>query len=109
MQFPSQDRLNEMISFPKHKMTMSGAKIDVVPWSSRAKPKFRLHTVWVVAENVPEELQNYQSICEIGSMIGVVEEVDLMSLDSEDIVRFKVHIKSVAIIPPVVEVAVKPV
>jgi hypothetical protein len=41
-------------------------------------------------------------------MIGAVEEVDLMSLDSEDIVRFKVHIKSVAMIPPVVEVVVKP-
>ncbi|KAL5652425.1 hypothetical protein ACJX0J_037883, partial [Zea mays] len=46
-----------------------------------------LHTAWVVAENVPEELQNYQSICEIGSMIDVVEEVDLI----------------VAMIPPVVE------
>ena len=41
-------------------------------------------------------------------MIGAVEEVDLMSLDSDDIVRFKIHIKSVAMIPPVVEVAVKP-
>jgi hypothetical protein len=41
-------------------------------------------------------------------MIGGVEEVDLLSLDSEDIVRFKVHIKSVAMIPPVVEVDVKP-
>jgi hypothetical protein len=108
MQFPSQERLDEMISFPELKMKMSGAKIVVVPWSSRAKPKSRLHTAWVLAENVPEELQNYQSICEIGSMIGAVEEVDLMSLDSEDIVRFKVHIKSVAMIPPVVEVAVKP-
>jgi hypothetical protein len=108
MQFPSQERLEEMISFPELKMKMSGAKIVVVPWSSRAKPKSRLHTVWVIAENVPEELQNYQSICEIGSMIGAVEEVDLMSLDSDDIVRFKIHIKSVAMIPPVVEVAVKP-
>jgi hypothetical protein len=108
MQFPSQERLEEMISFPELKMKMSGAKIAVVPWSSRAKPKSRLHTVWVIAENVPEELQNYQSICEIGSMIGAVEEVDLMSLDSDDIVRFKIHIKSVAMIPPVVEVAVKP-
>jgi hypothetical protein len=108
MQFPSQERLDEMISFPELKMKMSGAKIVVVPWSSRAKPKSRLHTVWVVAENVPEQLQNYQSICEIGSMIGAVEEVDLMSLDSDDIVRFKIHIKSVAMIPPVVEVAVKP-
>jgi hypothetical protein len=108
MQFPSQECLDEMMSFPELKMKMSGAKIVVVPWSSRAKPKSRLHTAWVVAENVPEELKNYQSIYEIGSMIGAVEEVDLMSLDSEDIVRFKVHIKSVAMIPPVVEVAVKP-
>jgi hypothetical protein len=108
MQFPSQERLDEMISFPELKMKMSGAKIAVVPWSSRAKPKSRIHTVWVVAENVPEELQNYQSICEIGSMIGAVEEVDLMSLDSDDIVRFKIHIKSVTMIPPVVEVVVKP-
>jgi hypothetical protein len=96
MQFPSQERFDEMISFPELKMKMSGAKIVVVPWSSRAKPKSRLHTVWIVAENVPEELQYYQSICEIGSMIGAVEEVDLLSLDSEDIVRFKVYIKSVA-------------
>jgi hypothetical protein len=87
MQFPSQERLDEMISFPELKLKMSGVKIVVVPWSSRAKPKSRLHTAWVVAENVPEELQNYQSICEIGSMIDVVEEVDLMSLDYEDIVR----------------------
>jgi hypothetical protein len=90
MQFPSQKRLDEMISFPELKMNMSGAKIIVVPWSSRAKPKSRLHTIWVMAENVPEELQNYQLICEIGSMIGAVEEFDLLSLDSEDIVRFKV-------------------
>jgi hypothetical protein len=108
MQFPSQECLDEMMSFPELKMKMSGAKITVVPWSSHAKPKSRLHTAWIVAENVPEELQNYQSICETGSMIGAVEEVDLMSLDSEDIVRFKVHIKSVAMIPPVVEVVVKP-
>jgi hypothetical protein len=44
MQFPSQERLDEMMSFPELKMKMSGAKIVVVPWSSRAKPKSRLHT-----------------------------------------------------------------
>ncbi|KAL5680104.1 hypothetical protein ACJX0J_006489 [Zea mays] len=42
------------IIFPELKMKIS-----------RAKPKSRLHTAWIVAEN---------SICEIGSMIGVVEE-----------------------------------
>jgi hypothetical protein len=57
---------------------------------------------------VPEELQNYQAICELGSMIGVVEEIDLKSLEIKDIVRFKVHVKSISMIPSVIEVGVKP-
>jgi hypothetical protein len=97
-----------MINFPELKMKMPGAKISVSHWSSQAKPKSKLHAVWVVAENVPDELQNYQAICEIGSTIGVVEEVDILSLDSKDMVRFKVHVKSVAMIPPIIEVGVKP-
>lgn len=96
-----------MINFLELTMKMFGVKIDVVPWNSQAKPKSKLHSVWIVAENVPEELQNYQAICELGSMIGAVEEVDLLSLDTKDIVRYKVHIKSVAMIPLVVEVGVK--
>jgi hypothetical protein len=108
MQFPSQEKLDEMINFPELKMKMSGAKISVSHWSSQAKPKSKLHAVWIVAENVPEELQNYQVICELGSTIGAVEEVDILSLDSKDMVRFKVHAKSVAMIPPIIEVGVKP-
>jgi hypothetical protein len=108
MQFPSQERLDEMINFLELKMKMPGAKIYVSSWSSQAKPKSKLHSVWIVAENVIEELQNYQSICELGSTIGAVEEVDILSLDTKDIVRFKVHVKSVAMIPPIIEVGVKP-
>jgi hypothetical protein len=37
-----------------------------------------------------------------------VEEVDINSLNSKEIVRFKVHVKSVAMIPPIIEVGVKP-
>ena len=37
-----------------------------------------------------------------------MEEVDILSLDTKDIVRFKVHVKSVAMIPPIIEVGVKP-
>ncbi|KAL5659119.1 hypothetical protein ACJX0J_032282, partial [Zea mays] len=48
------------------------------------------------------------AICELGSTIGVVEEVDINSLNSKEIVRFKVHVKSVAMIPPIIEVGVKP-
>jgi hypothetical protein len=108
MQFPSQERLDEVVNFPELKMKISGIKISVIPWSSQAKAKSRLHTTWVVAENVPEELLNYQAICELGSTIGVVEEIDLISLESKDMVRFKVHVKSIDMIPEVIEVGVKP-
>ncbi|KAL5673984.1 hypothetical protein ACJX0J_018290, partial [Zea mays] len=48
----------------------------------------KLHDVWFVAENVLEELQNYQAICELGSKVGAVEEdIDgmmiLLTLDDE--------------------------
>ncbi|KAL5675218.1 hypothetical protein ACJX0J_011349, partial [Zea mays] len=49
-------RLDEMINFPELKMKLSGAKIF-----------------------------NYHAICELGSTIGAVEEVDILSLDSKDI------------------------
>jgi hypothetical protein len=45
MQFPSQERLDEMINFPELKMKMYGAKISVSSWSSQAKPKSKLHSV----------------------------------------------------------------
>jgi hypothetical protein len=32
----------------------------------------------------------------------------MLSLDNKDIVRFKVHVKNVAMIPPIVDVGVKP-
>jgi hypothetical protein len=57
---------------------------------------------------VPEELQIYQAICELGSAIGAIEEIDLNSLESKDLVRFKVHVKRIDMIPEVIEVGVKP-
>jgi hypothetical protein len=42
MQFPSQERLDEVVNFPELKMKISGIKISVIPWSSQAKAKSRL-------------------------------------------------------------------
>jgi hypothetical protein len=41
-------------------------------------------------------------------MLGHIEEVDLKSLEVESCVRFNVHVKSLSMIPPVVEIGVKP-
>lgn len=108
MHFPSLEKLDELIHFPELKMKMSGTKIMVVPWFEQAKAKGRLHTVWVIAENVLEEMKNYQAICELGSMLGAIEEIDLKALETDETVKFKVHVKSVSLIPKVIEVGVKP-
>jgi hypothetical protein len=108
MHFPSLEKLDELIHFPELKMKMSGTKIMVVPWFEQAKAKGRLHTVWVIAENVLEEMKNYQAICELGSMLGAIEKIDLKALETNDTVKFKVHVKSVSLIPKVIEVGVKP-
>lgn len=108
MQFPSLDRLEELVNFPEVQMKISGVKIVVAPWNSQATAKARLHTAWIRAENVPEEIQNYQAICELGSTIGAVEEIDVEALETKDIVRFKVNVKSVSMIPSVIEIGIKP-
>lgn len=83
MQFPSQERLEELIHFPELKMKMAGVKLVVFPWNSQAKDKARLHTVWIIAENVLDEMHSYQTIYELGSMVGAVEEVDLQALEEK--------------------------
>lgn len=47
------------------------------PLNLQAKAKARLHTVWIIAENVLDEMHSYQTICELGSVVDAVEEVDL--------------------------------
>jgi hypothetical protein len=80
-------------------MKLSGVKLTVVPWSSQTKAKGRLHTIWISADHVREEMLSYQAICELGSILGAVEEVDLKYLKENGTVRFKVHVKSISKIP----------
>ncbi|KAK3118157.1 hypothetical protein QOZ80_9BG0695100 [Eleusine coracana subsp. coracana] len=108
MQFPNKARLEELINFLEFKLKGSGASVDVQPWIVKAKAKARLHTVWVSVDNVPEEMMNYHAACEIGSMIGAVEEIDIEALEERDLIRIKVDVKSVSKIPPVIELVVKP-
>jgi hypothetical protein len=41
-------------------------------------------------------------------MLGAIEEIDLKALETDETVKFKVHVKSVSLIPKVIEVGVKP-
>jgi hypothetical protein len=89
-------------------MKLSGVKLTLVPWSSQAKAKGRLHTIWITTKNVSKEMYSYQAKCELGSALGAKEEVDLKALKENGCVRFKIHVKIISKIPPNIEVGVKP-
>ncbi|KAL5669894.1 hypothetical protein ACJX0J_022115, partial [Zea mays] len=63
------ERLDEVVNFPELKMKISGIKISVIPW---------LHTTWVVAENVPEELIDMiPEVIEVGNIDAEGASVDV--------------------------------
>lgn len=88
LHFPNKERLQELINFPVLTLKFSGARVEVVAWSSKARTKARLHTFWVNVENVPEKMLNYRGVCETGSMIGAVEEVDMNTSEARSETNF---------------------
>jgi hypothetical protein len=64
--------------------------------------------VWAGAEGVPEEMKHYKGICEVGSLIGAVDDVDMQILSDLDIVRFQVDVRSINKFPMVKEFIIKP-
>jgi hypothetical protein len=64
--------------------------------------------VWTTTEGVPEEMKHYKVICEVGSLIGAVDDVDMHILPDLDIVRFQIVIRSINKFPMVKEFTVKP-
>lgn len=46
--------------------------------------------VWVRAKGVPKTMKNYHGLCEIGSMIGYTQAVDMDLVNKSGLVRIKV-------------------
>lgn len=67
-----------------------------------------MHTAWARAEGVPYEMKNFRGICEIGSLIGAVEDVDMKMLRELGIVRFKAHVKRIRKVSCVQEFSIPP-
>jgi hypothetical protein len=59
-------------------------------------------------EGVPDEVKHYKGICEVGSLIGAVDDVDMQILADLDVVRFQVDVRSIKKFPMVKQFAVTP-
>lgn len=48
---------------------------------------------------VPDTMKNFHALCEIGSSLGIVQEIDMELLETHDLVKIKVGVKDPFKIP----------
>ncbi|KQK21240.1 hypothetical protein BRADI_1g59610v3 [Brachypodium distachyon] len=106
VKFPSAARVEEAKCYLAFFLKGTNALVSIKRWSSEAIAKGKLHSVWIRTGGVPDELRHYFGLCEVGSMVGVVIEVDMQIFRKQDIVRIKVGVKDVSLIPEVAEMTV---
>jgi hypothetical protein len=108
VQFPSVEKLKVMMEFDEFKLKGTGAYIKVSSVTKKVVPVGRCYSVWARAEGVPDEVKHYKGICEVGSLIGAVDDVDMQILADLDVVRFQVDVRSIKKFPMVKQFAVTP-
>lgn len=92
MKFPSVEKINELHQFGSFCLIGERAEILVSRWSSETLAQFKLSSVWVKLSGIPESLLNYQGFCMAGSILGTVQEVDMVSYRKHDVIRVKVGV-----------------
>jgi hypothetical protein len=66
--------------------------INVSKWNDELLAVGKLSIVWVKARGIPRSLKNYQGICEAGSTIGLLIEVDMELVKKTKQVRIKLGV-----------------
>ncbi|KAK1670263.1 hypothetical protein QYE76_058422 [Lolium multiflorum] len=105
--FPSAARINEVLIYDW--VTLRGAhiKVNVKQWSDENLAAGKLDTVWVRAKRVSKTLKNYQGICEVGSTLGQVIEVDMETFRKNGSIRILVGVVNHKNIPTMAKLTTK--
>ena len=106
MRFPSKAKLLDLIKFKDFNLLGTNAVIRVSSWTPESQAKGKLHTVWVRVGGVPDCLRHFFGMCEVGSALGPVLEVDMDSSTLEEI-KIKVGVRDIHKIPKYTEITTK--
>lgn len=107
MRFPNKAKLVELKNFEKFTLLRAGAIVEVDFWSPDDKAKGKLHSVWIKMMGVPDSLRHYLGICEIGSALGPVVDVDVENIYVKEEIRLKVGVRDLHKIPAGTEITTK--
>ncbi|EAZ10979.1 hypothetical protein OsJ_00822 [Oryza sativa Japonica Group] len=90
MRFPNKMKLDELAKFDSIRVKGTSVHVKVKKWTQEAEAVGMLHEVWVTVEGVPDEMKDYDPLHEVGSNLGPVIEVDMVTLKTKDVVRIRV-------------------
>jgi hypothetical protein len=107
VQFPSASKICEVSIYDCVPLRGANILINVSKWNDELLAAGKLSTVWVKARGIPRSLKNYQGICEVGSTIGLVIEVDMELVKKTKQVEIKFGVVDHTKIPHVARVTTK--
>jgi hypothetical protein len=81
MKFPNMATIEDLASSTLPLESSGGTKIRISKRPNGVVPKGRLPLVWVHVNGVPGEKKDYDSLQEVGSMIGLVQFIDMKSVE----------------------------
>ncbi|KAG8093080.1 hypothetical protein GUJ93_ZPchr0012g20293 [Zizania palustris] len=99
IRFPNKNRLEEISNFEEFTLKGTNVRIKVRAWIQEAMAAGRMHEVWVVVSGLPDSMKGCLALCEVGSNLGVVLEVDMESVRSKDVIRIKVGMMNTFVLP----------
>lgn len=90
--FPSAPRINEAAIYDWVPLKGGNIMVNVQIWNDDAMAVGKLAIVWVRAKGVPKTMKNFHGLCEIGSMIGYTQDMDMELVSKTGLVRLKVAV-----------------
>ncbi|KAM0865344.1 hypothetical protein ACQ4PT_043334 [Festuca glaucescens] len=97
--FPSVSRINEVALYEWVPLRGANIMVNVKQWSDECMAAGKLSTIWIRAKGVPRSMKNWHGLCQVGSTVGQVIEVDMKQLKVSGQVRIKVGVVDIDKVP----------
>jgi hypothetical protein len=91
--------LERVLGFEEFTLKVTGLSVSVNKWGATSLAKAKLFSVWVKINGIPNDLVHYKGICEAASPLGVVHEIDTLTMIKFKLTRVRVGARDPSLIP----------
>lgn len=99
MRFPNKLRFEELANFDYFTVKGTDVQVNVKEWTQEAEAVGKLNIAWVKVAGIPDEMKGYQALYEVGSNLGPVMEIDMVTFRANNIIRLKVGLMETDVFP----------